>query len=114
MTLIFDSKREQLGQGEPDFSQLAMEHRAASALGGFSLTTIKFEDDLDEDEEYEYEDEFEEDAEEGDSEDGEYEDEEYEEDEEHEGHGQRPQGVPRGLLLLQPAGGPMDVWCEVP
>ena len=79
MTLIFDSKREHLGQGEPDFSQLAMEHRAASALGGFSLTTIKFEDDLDEDEEYEYEDEFEEDAEEGDSEDGEYEDEEYEE-----------------------------------
>ena len=52
MTLILDSKDEQLGQREPDFSQLAMEQQSASFFGGLNLTTIKFED-----EEYEYEDE---------------------------------------------------------
>ena len=57
MTLILDSKREQLDQGEPDFSQLAMEHRSAAFLGGVNLNTIRFEDELEEEEEYEYEDE---------------------------------------------------------
>ncbi|MGB1928050.1 MAG: hypothetical protein ACPHO8_02000, partial [Mariniblastus sp.] len=79
MTLMLDSKDEQLGQREPDFSQLAMEQQSASFFGGLNLTTIKFED-----EEYEYEDE--EDADEEyeeleETDDGEYEEEdgEYEE-----------------------------------
>ena len=72
MTLILDSKREQLDQGEPDFSQLAMEHRSAAFFGGVNLNTIRFEE---EEEEYEYEDEDEyEDEEEGDEESEEEED----------------------------------------
>ena len=67
MSLILDFKREQLVQGEPDFSQLANENRAAASFGGLNLTTIMSEDD--EEEEYEYEDEYEE-EEEGELEEG--------------------------------------------